>query len=184
VGLFCPSNPALCLETPRGCIFVGSFLGVLYVLFCLNKSLQVAMTKFEPGLLPKHSGPLELPVSHMVFLRRLAVIAHHDGRCWSVRRVHDRHVAVFCCFLLGLRSCAGATALHPRPPTSTLTACAIAVNPRVEGDRFPTSKRRVLLKSSGPRGGFTGAGGPGVTSTKFRLACSQQEARREPCRFA
>jgi hypothetical protein len=107
--------------------------------------------------------------------RRLAVVGQ--------RRVYDRHVAVSAVFFFVCCSCAGATALHPRPSTSTLTTCATAANHRAKGDRFPTSKRRVLLKSSGPRGGFTGAGGPVVISTQFRLAGSQREARRGPCRF-
>jgi hypothetical protein len=94
---------------------------------------------------------------------------------------NERHVAVSAVFLFVLRSCAGATALHPRPSTSALTACATAANHRAEGDRFPTSKRRALLKKLGAQGRFYRGWRPGGYQHQFRLAGSQREARRGPC---
>jgi hypothetical protein len=86
-------------------------------------------------------------------------------------------LAILCTLksLLCLRSCASATALHPRPPTSTLTICATAVNRRAKEDRFPTSKRRVLLEMLGAQRRFYQGRRPG--GYQHQILVSGQSAR-------
>jgi hypothetical protein len=154
-------------------------LAVLLPCCCARMSLQVAMTWRKLGRCPRllkkalRATWFSVAIFGKDYYFPLAVVGH-------VRRVRDRHVAVSAVFSLLSQLRRRDRSASKAPDERADCLCHRCEPP---GRRRPFS----YLKKAGPskkaRGLEGVSPGLGLSAPKIRLAGSQREARRGPCRF-